>query len=255
MAGLLIVIYFLDLFLNIFTMSALTVDKNYFVDRATRIYNAWVSYRLIFIKIDQKYFNSILIRIPMRTSSRLTVSYFVLDQAKRMQHIPNRCQFRLFLTFLKHLYHYQTWLFNCSLPDTLLILTRRGIYFLGSDRKAQFFSPLESKENLIPPFTVLTRNKADKDKENFDKLLRFILDAGKKCGYFAKEKPHSEFAKSWDAALKEKNQVFYSMKKWHKTVLRVKFRKEEIGHSDLLLFFFFDNFFSGKMAQGFTILF
>ena len=44
-----------------------------------------------------------------------------------------------------------------------MIMTKSGIYFLGSDRKAQFFSPLETKENLhptVPPFTILHRNKA-----------------------------------------------------------------------------------------------
>lgn len=58
----------------------------------------------------------------------------------------------------------QTWLFNCSLPDTLLIMTKTGIYFLGSERKAQFFSPLESKDGLplsqtVPAFTILNRDK------------------------------------------------------------------------------------------------
>jgi nucleosome binding factor SPN SPT16 subunit len=59
----------------------------------------------------------------------------------------------------------QTWLFNCSLPDTLLIMTKTGIYFLGSERKAQFFSPLENKDSIqplshnVPAFTILNRDK------------------------------------------------------------------------------------------------
>jgi hypothetical protein len=43
-----------------------------------------------------------------------------------------------------------------------MLLTKRGIYFLGSEKKAQFFSPLETKENLhpiVPPFSTITRNK------------------------------------------------------------------------------------------------
>jgi nucleosome binding factor SPN SPT16 subunit len=56
----------------------------------------------------------------------------------------------------------QTWLFNCNLLDTLLIMTKTGIYFLGSGKKAQYFQPLDTKENLdpvVPPFTIMTRDK------------------------------------------------------------------------------------------------
>jgi hypothetical protein len=59
----------------------------------------------------------------------------------------------------------------------------------------------------VPPFSTLTRNKTDKDKQNFNKLLDIIIDAGPKCGYFAKDKPDSTFTQAWDEALKQKNQV------------------------------------------------
>jgi nucleosome binding factor SPN SPT16 subunit len=57
----------------------------------------------------------------------------------------------------------QMWMFNCNLFDTLMVLTKNGIYFLGSEKKAQFFSPLDTKENLdpaVPPFTIMNRDKA-----------------------------------------------------------------------------------------------
>ena len=120
------------------------------------------------------------------------------------------------------------------MPDTLLVLTKTGIFFLGSDKKAQFFSPLESKENLnpaVPPFATLTRNKADKDKENFNKLLDILLEAGTKCGHFAKDKPDSAFAKAWDAALKDKNQVFLAY--FEKTTRRRKTSDLMISSSKL----------------------
>lgn len=56
----------------------------------------------------------------------------------------------------------QTWLFNCNLLDTLFIMTKSGVYFLGSGKKAQYFQPLDTKENLhsvVPPFTIMARDK------------------------------------------------------------------------------------------------
>lgn len=91
-------------------------------------------------------------------------------------------------------------------------MTKSGIYFLGSERKAQFFSPLETKdkENLhpnVPPFFSFNRDKNDKDKANFDKIIKFILKEGNTCGVFTKDKPTTEFIKSWDSFLKDKEFV------------------------------------------------
>jgi hypothetical protein len=35
-----------------------------------------------------------------------------------------------------------------------------------------------------------------------------LLEAGQKCGNFAKDEPNSPFYTAWDAALKAKNQLF-----------------------------------------------
>ncbi|KAI3413953.1 hypothetical protein GPALN_011424 [Globodera pallida] len=156
-------------------MANLSVNKNFFIERATRIYNAWAS-----------------------DANLHAVDSLIFCVGTNVDDNPYTKSQSL-----------QTWLFNCSLPDTLLVLTKNGIHFLGSDKKAQFFSPLESKENLnpaVPPFSILQRNKVDKDKENFAKLLEHVLAAGSKCGLFTKDKPDSAFFKAWDAALKEKDQ-------------------------------------------------
>ncbi|KAL3090098.1 hypothetical protein niasHS_006550 [Heterodera schachtii] len=156
-------------------MAGLSVNKNFFIERATRIYNAWES------DDDLRAVDSLVFCVGTNTDE---------NPYSKSQSL-------------------QTWLFNCSLPDTLLILTKNGIHFLGSDKKAQFFSPLESKENLnpaVPPFSILQRNKIDKDKENFAKLLEKVLATGRKCGMFTKDKPDSAFSKAWDSALKEKDQ-------------------------------------------------
>jgi hypothetical protein len=42
-----------------------------------------------------------------------------------------------------------------------MIMTKKGIYFLGSAKKAQYFSTVESDEpsGIVPPFTILNRDK------------------------------------------------------------------------------------------------
>lgn len=62
----------------------------------------------------------------------------------------------------------QTWLFNCNMPDTLLIIAKSGMYFLGSDKKAQFFAALDTKENLdpvVPPLTIMHRDKVSRTSQ------------------------------------------------------------------------------------------
>ncbi|KAE9550353.1 hypothetical protein FO519_006436 [Halicephalobus sp. NKZ332] len=91
----------------------------------------------------------------------------------------------------------QNWLFNTHLVDTLLLLTKKGVYFLGSTKKAQYVEPVKSStaNGLIPPIHIMYREKADKDKNNFDKLNAVIAQDGSKLGYFAKDKPDTEFTK------------------------------------------------------------
>ena len=173
----------------------LTVDKNHFIERATRIYNAWNEDEAL------KQLDSLIFCAGVNPDD---------NPYTKMQAI-------------------QSWLFNCALPDTLLILTKEGIHFLGSNLKAKFFSPLESKENLnpaVPPFTVYTRNKEDQDKENFDKLLAVVMEAGQKCGHFAKDEPNSPFSTAWDAALKAKNQTMVDVALPFAKLFAVKDEKE-----------------------------
>ena len=51
------------------------------------------------------------------------------------------------------------------MPDTLLIIAKSGIWFLGSEKKALFFAALDTKENLdpiVPPLTIMQRDKVKK---------------------------------------------------------------------------------------------
>ncbi|CAD5219494.1 unnamed protein product [Bursaphelenchus okinawaensis] len=150
------------------------IDKDYFVKRATRLYERWNSGE------DE-------------TLNKLDCLVFPVDTNDNYSKTQSL----------------QTWLFNCSIFDTLLVMNKKGIYFLGSEKKARFFSPVESKENdeEYPPFNILHRDKATKDAGNFEKLISVIKESGGSYGCFLKEteKLDSEFTKSWQMAVEGAN--------------------------------------------------
>ncbi|TKR75725.1 hypothetical protein L596_016976 [Steinernema carpocapsae] len=99
---------------------------------------------------------------------------------------------------------FQHHLFSFELLDVLSVFSKKGIYFLGSNKKAHFFDPVASEEanGVIPPVKILLRNKDDKDKANFEAIINFLKDSDvKKVGHFAKDKAESEFGKEWEKAL------------------------------------------------------
>ncbi|VIO99589.1 metallopeptidase family M24 containing protein [Brugia malayi] len=99
----------------------------------------------------------------------------------------------------------QIWLYNYELNDMLAIFTKNTVYFLASSRKALFFQPVGNEEptGLVPPVVVFTREKSDKDKANFIKLVEKLKESGSSFGHFAKDSYSSDFAKGWNSIMEE----------------------------------------------------
>ncbi|CAJ0577528.1 unnamed protein product, partial [Mesorhabditis spiculigera] len=94
---------------------------------------------------------------------------------------------------------FQTWLYTIDLPDALLVMTKKGIWMLASKNKVEFFEPVVNDDSHAPVPVVQTilRNKADKDKENFETLLGHLKEIDGKVGYFAKDNYKNEFCADW----------------------------------------------------------
>uniref|UniRef100_A0AC34QIB4 FACT complex subunit n=1 Tax=Panagrolaimus sp. JU765 TaxID=591449 RepID=A0AC34QIB4_9BILA len=99
----------------------------------------------------------------------------------------------------------QIYLFNTILVDTVVLLTKNGIYFLGSSKKATYVESVKSTtaNGIVPPIHIMYREKADKDKGNIAKLCELISKEGGHLGFFVKDKQDTEFTKD----------VFESIKK------------------------------------------
>lgn len=95
-----------------------------------------------------------------------------------------------------------------ELTDTITVIAENSISFLASKKKIEFLKSVEGIKNEaegIPEIKLFVKDKNDKDKANFEKLLDEMKNSksGKSVGVFSKDKFRGEFVDLWRDAMKQ----------------------------------------------------
>lgn len=103
---------------------------------------------------------------------------------------------------------FKNWLLGYELTDTITVIAENSISFLASKKKIEFLKSIEGIKNEaedIPEIKLFVKDKTDKDKANFEKLLDEMKNSksGKTVGVFSKDKFKGEFVDSWRDAMKK----------------------------------------------------
>ena len=66
------------------------------------------------------------------------------------------------------------------MTDTIIVFAEKAVHFLASKKKIDFLRQLEAAgDEDMPIIKLWTRDKADNDKKNFEKLTENIKVSGK----------------------------------------------------------------------------
>lgn len=93
------------------------------------------------------------------------------------------------------------------MTDTITVFTESSLHFLASKKKIEFLKQIETiNDPDLPQVKLLVKDKNDKDKANFETLIKVMESSkkGKTIGIFSKDNFAGEFCESWRAALKGK---------------------------------------------------
>ncbi|XP_031631235.1 FACT complex subunit spt16 isoform X2 [Contarinia nasturtii] len=154
-------------------MSNIVLDKDTFLRRIRRLYNGW--------KNPEQQYDDALSKVDC-----LMIAVGKADED----------------TVYSKSISLHIWLFGYELNDTICVLTPDTAYFLSGKKKIEFLKPAENnkeREENEPEIKLLVRDRNDKDKENFTKLLNVMKSSrnGKKVGVFSKDGFLGEFCESW----------------------------------------------------------
>lgn len=97
----------------------------------------------------------------------------------------------------------QIWLLGIEFTNTVIVVCSRSIHVLTDAKKGSLLAPLKTAENATLPLDVHVKDKADKNKANYDTLIKAIKSShtGSIVACLLKEKPLGEFSSLWRAAL------------------------------------------------------
>ena len=124
------------------------------------------------------------------------------------------------------------WLLGIEFTNTVILICSRSIHVLTDTKKAQLLNPLKAAENATLPLELHVKDKTDKNKANYEVLIKAIKSShsGAVAASLLKEKPQGEFTALWRAALQAADGLqLVELSPALAQVLAVKDTDEQVG--------------------------